>query len=50
MDLLSVLVQLAGYGYPIYYPRPYTWGVAPTDNPIKGTYDAMAMPTDHIAG
>ena len=27
-----------GYGYPIYYPRPYTWGVSAYYNPIRGTY------------
>ena len=27
-----------GYDYPIYYPRPYTWGVGAYYNPIRGTY------------
>ena len=27
-----------GYGYPIYYPRPYTWGIGAYYNPIRGTY------------
>ncbi|MBB3018786.1 hypothetical protein FHR70_001840 [Microvirga lupini] len=27
-----------GYGYPIYYPRPVTWGLAAYYNPIRGMY------------
>jgi hypothetical protein len=27
-----------GYAYPIYYPRPVTWGLAAYYNPIRGMY------------
>ena len=27
-----------GYGYPIYYPRPVTWGIGAYYNPIRGVY------------
>ncbi len=27
-----------GYAYPIYYPRPVTWGLAAYYNPIRGLY------------
>ncbi|QRM27302.1 SH3 domain-containing protein [Microvirga sp. VF16] len=28
----------AGYGYPIYYPRPVTWGLGAYYNPVRGMY------------
>lgn len=28
----------AGYGYPIYYPRPATWGIGAYYNPMRGIY------------
>jgi SH3 domain-containing protein len=28
----------SGYAYPIYYPRPYTWGAAAYYNPLRGAY------------
>ena len=28
----------AGYGYPIYYPRPITWGLGAYYNPVRGMY------------
>lgn len=27
-----------GYGYPIYYPRPATWGIGAYYNPVRGMY------------
>ncbi len=27
-----------GYGYPIYYPRPATWGLGAYYNPVRGMY------------
>jgi hypothetical protein len=27
-----------GYGYPIYYPRPVTWGLGAYYNPVRGMY------------
>ncbi|WP_246499101.1 SH3 domain-containing protein [Microvirga soli] len=27
-----------GYGYPIYYPRPATWGLGAYYNPVRGLY------------
>jgi hypothetical protein len=27
-----------GYGYPIYYPRPVTWGIGAYYNPVRGMY------------
>lgn len=27
-----------GYAYPIYYPRPFTWGLAAYYNPVRGMY------------
>jgi hypothetical protein len=27
-----------GYGYPIYYPRPATWGLGAYYNPVRGVY------------
>ena len=28
----------AGYAYPIYYPRPATWGIGAYYNPVRGMY------------
>ncbi|MCG7394380.1 SH3 domain-containing protein [Microvirga sp. ACRRW] len=28
----------AGYNYPIYYPRPFTWGLGAYYNPVRGMY------------
>jgi hypothetical protein len=30
--------NLPGYGYPIYYPRPVTWGLGAYYNPVRGMY------------
>ena len=31
--------------YPIYYPRPVTWGIGAYYNPVRGIMAAMATPT-----